>query len=515
MKNKVRIIAAAVLTLFVLFSMSVPSFAADECTITIVNTNEAVSMNTHTYNAYKIFDVTYDADADNYDYTIDSDFVTFFAGLNLAATLGADPDARAYAHVASLEGNDAALQDFGREAYAAAPSLPDGFVVAGSPANEGDPETATITGLAPGYYLVYDLGPADPQNAAAAEKAIANVILKTAKEDVTIDLKASVPTLDKKITSVSDDATNAASDTGSDGVSANLGQHVGFQIDSTVPDLTNYSNYIYKVKDTMDAGLTPDNNAKVTIGTTDVTANEKCHIVYDGQIMTVTIDYDLLKTYAKDTPITITYSAAVNANASVYPAADGTGNQAELEYSNNYTDETITEKTPTSTVKVYRFTLEITKVNAKEEVLQGAEFVLKDNADNYIPVAQDATTGRYSVSDTLAATEANAKVVSDANGKIYIDGLAEGQYTLTETAAPADYNILKNPVDINIVATYDATTGECTGVTGNTATVINKAGGLLPSTGGIGTYIFTIGGAVVMLTVMFVLVSRKKKAEVK
>ena len=83
MKNKVRIIAAAVLTLFVLFSMSIPSFAVDGGSITINNTNEAVSMKGHTYRAYKIFDVVYDATSGNYDYTIAAPFGTYFDSKNL------------------------------------------------------------------------------------------------------------------------------------------------------------------------------------------------------------------------------------------------------------------------------------------------------------------------------------------------------------------------------------------------------------------------------------------------
>ena len=509
MKNKVRIIAAAVLTLFVLFSMSIPSFAVDGGSITINNTNEAVSMKGHTYRAYKIFDVVYDATSGNYDYTIAAPFGTYFDSKNLPENSGADKDARAYAFVAGKTGADE-LQAFAREIYASLGDHPENYAAGSVTATSAN--TAVIDELGPGYYLVYDEG-TNNSDAPAPEKAIANIALTTAAPDATIDLKASVPTIDKKITAVSDSATNAATtDNGSDGVSANLGQHVGFQIDSIVPDLTGYSNYIYKVKDTMDAGLTPDNNAKVTIKGADVTNNEKCHITYDGQVMTVTIDFELLKEYDKDDPIVITYSAKVNANANVYPAADGTGNQAELEYSNNVTNDTITEKTPTSTVKVYRFTLEITKVNSKQEALQGAEFVLKDDAGTPIPVA--LTEGRYKVSDTLEATEANATVVSNASGKIFIDGLAEGHYTLTETVAPANYNLLKDDVDVNITATYDSE-GDVETLSGDKVTVINKAGGILPSTGGIGTWLFIFGGASLMLAAAFVLITRKQKAEVK
>lgn len=495
MKKTARIIISAILAMLVLATMIVPGFAADG-SITITNSNDAVSMNGHTYKAYKIFDVTYNADKTVYDYKIAPAFVAYFESLNLPASLGEDLDARAYSYVSSIAG-DAALQAFAKAIYAYKGDA------AGS-VTANNPNSAVISGLANGYYLVYDEGNASPAN--NAEKAIANIALTTTDPNATIVLKASVPTIDKKITGVADAATNASSATGEDAVSATINQHVGFQIDSIVPDLTGYTNYTYKVSDTMSDALIPDQNAKVTIGSDDVTSS--CEIVYSGQVMTVTVPFSVLSTYAKDTPITITYSARVSANASVYPSATGNSNEATLEYSNNVDDLTIKDTTPPSEVHVYLFSIDVTKVNDKDEKLPGAKFVLKDSSNHLIPVT--LSSGRYKVSDTLAATEANATVISDANGKIYIDGLAEGTYTLTETEAPATYNLLKEPVSITITATYDAD-GNCTGVTGNTKTVVNKAGGLLPSTGGMGTVIFTVAGIAVMLTAVLLLVIKRRK----
>ncbi len=495
MKKTAKTIFAAVLAILVLATMIVPGFAATG-SITITNSNDAVSMNGHTYKAYKIFDVTYNTEKTVYDYKIAPAFVAYFESLNLAASLGEDLDARAYSYVSSISG-DAALQAFAKEIYNYKGDA------AGS-VTATNANSAVIPNLETGYYLVYDEGSAAPGN--NAEKAIANIALTTTDPNATIVLKASVPTIDKKITGVADAASNSASASGEDAVSATINQHVSFQIDSIVPDLTGYTNYTYKVSDTMSDALVPDQNAKVTIGSSDITSSSE--IVYSGQTMTVTIPFAVLKTYAKDTPITITYSARVSANASIYPDGTGNSNEATLEYSNNVDDLTIKDTTPPSEVHIYLFSIDVTKVNDKNEKLPGAKFVLKDSANNYIPLT--LSSGRYKVSDTLAATEANATVVSDANGKIYIDGLAEGTYTLTETEAPATYNLLKDPVTITIAATYDAD-GNCTGVSGNTKTVVNKAGGLLPSTGGMGTVIFTAVGVSVMLAAVLLLVIKRRK----
>ena len=504
MKKTVKTLITVVLAALVLTMMVVPGFSVTG-SITITNSNDAVSMNGHTYKAYKIFDVTYDAGKTVYDYKIATDFVPYFTSLNLDASLGEDLDARAYSYVSSISG-DANLQAFAKNLY-------DNYIKTNSISAAGQvtstsATSATIAGLDNGYYLVYDAG--NPSATATnPEKAIANIALTTTNPDATIVLKASVPTIDKKITGVSGAASNTASATGEDAVSATINQHVGFQIDSIVPDLTNYTNYTYKVSDTMSDALIPDENAKVTIGSTDVTAS--CEIVYSGQTMTITVPYATLKTYAKDTPIAITYSARVSAAAKIYPDATGNSNQAELEYSNDVDDLTIKETTPPSTVKVYLFSIDVTKVNDKDEKLQGAKFVLKDSSNNYIPVS--LVSGRYKVSDTLAANEANATVISGTDGKIYIDGLAAGTYTLTEIEAPATYNLLKDPVTVTITAAYD-TDGNCTGVTGNIKTVVNKAGGLLPSTGGTGTIIFVVSGVVIMLAAVIVLAAKRRKETV-
>lgn len=132
-----------------------------------------------------------------------------------------------------------------------------------------------------------------------------------------------------------------------------------------------------------------------------------------------------------------------------------------------------------------------------------------------------------------------ATIESPADGKIIIKGLKAGTYRLKETKAPNGYNLLTE--EKNIVATkaeqykttyyYTYENGTVTSVTveeGATApagavevssngmplvtpvTVINNAGGLLPSTGGIGTTIFYAAGIVLMAGAVFFVVRRKR-----
>jgi fimbrial isopeptide formation D2 family protein/LPXTG-motif cell wall-anchored protein len=507
MKNKTRVILAALLALTIIFSMSVLSLAADPPAITINRPNESVSMMNHTYQAFKIFDIAEDTNG-SLIYTLNSAYTAFFNNLDLSAYSG-DINAKAYEYVAARDGHPEDFQTLAKALYNHAQTnsiSPDSFVKATAA------DTATITGLTPGYYLVYDAG-SDAANPDSAEKAIANIALTNANPTVTIDLKATVPTIDKKITGVNDAASNAVATDGEDGASAQIGQHIAFQIDSIVPDLVGYSTYTYKVTDTMDAGLTPDQNVAIKIGNA-VLAAAKYTVEYNGQVTTITIPKDTLAEYVAGTPIAITYSATVNSDANVYPYANpltnNTGNTAELEYSSNVEDTTEKTTTPPTNVHVYLFELDITKTNSKGETLAGAEFTLKDPSNNDVYVVQDATTKKYKVVSSSAAIDGiTTTVVSDENGKIYIDGLAAGTYNLVETKAPTDYNLLTDPVEIVISATYNAD-GTLNAVSGNTVTVVNRSGAELPGTGGIGTYIFTIGGAIIMVTAVAYLILKKK-----
>ena len=101
---------------------------------------------------------------------------------------------------------------------------------------------------------------------------------------------------------------------------------------------------------------------------------------------------------------------------------------------------------------------------------------------------------------------------------------------LKETKTEKGYTLLANPVKIEINETPDETTGttfsECK-VDGNSAnkveitensgnyyfafTVQNNKGFNLPATGGMGTYLFTIGGLVIMAGAVLLLITSKKK----
>ena len=130
------------------------------------------------------------------------------------------------------------------------------------------------------------------------------------------------------------------------------------------------------------------------------------------------------------------------------------------------------------------------------------------NADNEYAIASGANGDYEIIGWTTTAGDATT-FESPADGGINIDGLAVGDYTLTETAAPQGYNMLDEPIEINIAKDGSVTTSIDSGAV-SVITVVNQSGSELPSTGGIGTTIFyTIGGLLAVGAVVL-LVTKKR-----
>lgn len=101
-----------------------------------------------------------------------------------------------------------------------------------------------------------------------------------------------------------------------------------------------------------------------------------------------------------------------------------------------------------------------------------------------------------------------------------LSGLDAGTYYLTETKAPDGYNKLGSPVKITITDTdpngiVDDGTGGADGADGYVEqTVENSDGFQLPTTGGIGTILFTAGGVLLMglgvIVLVFVILRRRR-----
>lgn len=316
--------------------------------------------------------------------------------------------------------------------------------------------------------------------------------------------------------------TKKANDT-----SVAIGQTVTYTVNTTIPKYgTEYfykkdNKYVvptFEVYDKLSDGLTLDKKSiKVKVGDAEIAQENNYTIQFDTDSKTFILSFTsgYLQDMETSQAITITYNATVNENA-VYK----NGNTAGVKYSNK-PGETTEGDPVESKEDVYTYGIDLTKTGDKDgdkTGLNGAEFTLSSSTKNLFKVRINGTTvvvtdEKGNPVDTITGNITNEK------GKLVFNGLAEGTYTLTETKAPAGYTLLKNPITIIIEANEDGTIKSAT-VNGKTTeatkgvvpvNIKNHSGFTLPGTGGMGTYIFTIGGLVVMAGAVLLLVSSKKK----
>lgn len=141
---------------------------------------------------------------------------------------------------------------------------------------------------------------------------------------------------------------------------------------------------------------------------------------------------------------------------------------------------------------------------------------MKDSAGNAIELYQVGTT-YYKYDKDKKDYPTGGKVVTEMittaeTGKFDIKGLDVGTYTLEETKIPDGY-VKCDDITVTIGATHAETSGEGhveLNSTNQNNTVVNLTGTTLPETGGIGTTIFYVLGAILVLGAGIVLVTRRR-----
>lgn len=128
------------------------------------------------------------------------------------------------------------------------------------------------------------------------------------------------------------------------------------------------------------------------------------------------------------------------------------------------------------------------------KALEGAEFVLY-KAGEKVPLTfvKEEKTGKYKYAPDNTE-DADSKLVTDANGYIDVEGLDVGSYHFEETKAPKGYSINTDGKTLTLTVDGEVATAKLYNEGGLNDTKLNS----LPSTGGMGTYLFTIIGVVVM-----------------
>ena len=234
-------------------------------------------------------------------------------------------------------------------------------------------------------------------------------------------------------------------------------------------------------------------DSTATVSISGWTLGTDLWVTYEGDVLTITLKADKVKALGQDTDIEILYGARIDSDAVV--GGDGNTNTAVLRYKNQVTTEV------EATVYTYKF--EVLKVDAEdnETTLDGVKFTLKDSNGKYYVASTDNAS--------IWQTEENAIATSDG-GKITFTGLDAGTYTLTEVETKDGYNLLDGDVTVTISDTGEVSMDGAKSVEDGVITIENRAGVVLPSTGGIGTTVFYVVGALLLFVPAIILVSKKK-----
>lgn len=503
--------AAAIATVFGLAATTVATAnAADNATLTVSTTDAKFAGKT--VNAYKMFSATVSGDGGSkaVSYTLTDGWKEFFKDSTfVTGATDANVNDKANEYVSSLTGKEKDLVAFATKAsnWAQKNNITAATTTVSTDATDGN-YTATFTGLDYGYYVVAVPG-ATLANASGQYATLVSVD----RTNVTANIKGDLPTVVKKVN-------------GESATSAKIGDTLTFTLTSTIPDMSAYDTYTFNFKDTLSKGLTFGQVTSVTVeGVTDpLTVNT------DYTVTTPTVSDNTLTVAMKDfkakqqtnvgKTITVTYTATLNKDAVV--GGHGNVNSATIQYSNKPGIEGTGESEP-SKVRVFTYGFTVDKYTGDKyddtaTRLAGAEFTLAPKGDaaiSFVQVTAGSATEnavyRVAKDDETGTT---TTITTPANGKVVFQGLKNGEYTLTETKAPAGYNKLASALGVKVEGQNDGTdtTNATVTITYNndngsnydkTASngvipVQNKSGVVLPGTGGMGTIAFTVIGVLVI-----------------
>lgn len=515
--KKVFAAAAAIATVFGLAATTVATAnAADNATLTVSTTDAKFAGKT--VNAYKMFSATVSGDGKAVSYTLTDEWKPFFKDSTASGLTGATDaniNDKANDYVSKLTGND--LVAFATKASNWAQTTTNHITanatatVSKNAATDGK-YTATFTGLDYGYYVVAVPG-ATLANASGQYATLVSV----GSVNVNASIKGDLPTVDKKV---------QVDGTGKDATDAKIGDTLTFTLTSTIPDMSAYNTYTFNFKDTLSKGLTFGQVNSVKVGDTTLTKDTDYTVStskdsQNNTLLTVAMkDFKTKQQANAGKKITVTYTATLNKDAVV--GGHGNTNSATIQYSNNPSTGGTGESEP-SKVRVFTYGFTVDKYTGDEYTdgaarLAGAKFTLapKNGAPmSFVQVNAGSATANavYRVAKA-GETGTTTIITTPQSGKVDFQGLKNGEYTLTETEAPAGYNKLASAIGVKVegqnngtdttnatvTITYNNDNGSVYDQTASNGVipVRNKSGVVLPGTGGMGTIAFTVIGVLVI-----------------
>lgn len=345
-----------------------------------------------------------------------------------------------------------------------------------------------------------------------------------------------------------------------------IGDSVPFKLYGTMPqDIANYEHYYYNFTDTLGTQFDMPTSLTIKVGNAEITATKgdtgwttsddtgkNCRVSVNGQV--ISISFEDIKAYSgvtASTVVTVEYRAKLNNTAEI--GLPGQENKVDLTYSNNpnisykpdITNDleetpddstpgtpgapgTNTGTTPEDKVIVFTYEADFTKVDGVTQApLGNVEFKLKNANGEFVTVDADGKVTGWATESTDGS-----KLISDSKGQFKVIGLDDGTYTLVETKPLDGYNPIEDTTVVisggtvnnqewngeasSALTSFKYTVGNSGEKTGTVdegiaqGTIENKKGSTLPSTGGIGTTLFYVGGGAMVAVAGVFLITKKR-----
>lgn len=500
--KKIKKLLAMIMAMTMVLGMSLTSFAAeDTATITIDNAGpdalfnevQIVVANPETETGWDIVDEYFDEFSDAFGTGADEQEI--LKGMIFEATNGT-----AGTEIESFDSKyAAALDEICAQITAPAPADPEeGTEEVGerSPLEVDAAGVYVIRGFEEGYVYgtmsaYVSFGPYDTESG-----------LPTGLEDTTVEAKR-VPTETGKS---SDDEDKVVE----------IGREVTYTITSTVPyinplELATAKYWLTDKLSGADFVLNASGKVEVNVTTTSGFNNtyEVVPTPGSGQdegksILSVDLSEILVNNdYANDT-ITITYQAKVTDTI--------VGNEASTGKSENGADfGTGSESLFTGQVTMTKYAEDTTTT------LSGAGFEVRKVAAGF-PGSDENPALRFDkVEDGVYMYNPDGTVTEVFTGKdgtVVLKGLDLGGYEFKETTAPKGYSINQETrVAVVALAEFVEVADSVDDIVNGATSITDTKLASLPSTGGIGTTIFTIGGCAIMIAATALYFVNRRKSE--
>ena len=333
---------------------------------------------------------------------------------------------------------------------------------------------------------------------------------------------------------------------------ASVGDTVEYQIISTLPTITSKASALtaYTYVDTMSKGIQYNKQDVAIEFFRDAACTDKITTwAEDSGKFTVAYDED-----ANTMTISMTENglAEINESATVYTNSVQRGysdctmrityaatltSDAQLGDKDNPNTVTLTWKrtntayfdTLSDCCHVYSYGIDVLKTFSDSKGnAQNVKFLLHNDTDDCYIVAEQKDGVYYAKG--FAAKKADATTfVPNSSGHVVVKGLEDDAYSLTETATDKGYVLLKEDIKMVIKTSESGQCEKCTAklLTASAAvngkdvtmtdsnailplTVVNNPGFDLPKTGSYGTWMFTVGGVMLLGAAAFIVLRSRK-----